>query len=281
MKATPLIFFLFIGVFFTSCEISSYYYQVYKVTPDDKVNYMGKKMVYEDDNCKVYYDLWGENGDMGFMFFNKTEQNIYLNMEQCFFLLNGIASNYYQNRVFTGSSSVGTNTNVGTSASKSVTGFNYLNLLQTNNVSVNTISGTSSSSGYSVSYLEEKVVCIPSKSSKFIKGYSINNTLLRDCSLLVYPTKNQIKTLSFEKPDSPLIFGNRLEYSIGKSGNPIKFENEFYISEITNYPESEMYETRNDENCNEESWTTSKYFKENPADKFYVKYSSGQISWKH
>ena len=59
---------------------------------------------------------WDILGNIGFQFFNKTDKNIYLNLEESFFILNGISYNYYRNRVFTNSTSSGATTSRGTSA---------------------------------------------------------------------------------------------------------------------------------------------------------------------
>ena len=77
------------------------------------------------------------------------------------------------------------------SASKFITGFNNFNLLQTNNKTVSSSLGLVNSSGYSVSFTEEKIVIIPPKSSKYVMEYSINNTVYKDCDLFKYPTKNK------------------------------------------------------------------------------------------
>lgn len=281
MKTKCIIILAAIAVVLSSCELTNNYYQLYKVVPSDNITIESKYLVYEDDNCQVYYDLWQEQGNIGFRFYNKTDKNIYVNLEECFFILNGIAYNYYRNRVFSNSLSTGVTTTQGASASKSVTGLNYLNLIQTNSVSAGSSAGTMISSGSSVSQIEEKTICIPSFTSKKINEYSINGTLLRDCDLFVYPNKREIKTLTFEKSESPLKFSNRIVYTVGQSNNPIKFENEFYVSEITNYPESEFGEYRFDKNCEETNLSQSMYFKESPPYKFYLKYTSGQISWKH
>jgi len=137
------------------------------------------------------------------------------------------------------------------------------------------------SSGFSISYNEEKTICIPSKTSKLITEYIITESLYRDCDLFKYPTKKQIKSKSFKKTDSPIIFSNRIAYTVGQSEKLIKFENEFYISEISNYPESEIFESKYDEYCGQKSSTMTKYFKNVSPDKFYIKYTKGTDTWKH
>lgn len=269
-----------IAVLLTSCATTSFY-QVYKAVPTDKSIKIDNYLIYEDDNCKISYDFWGEGGNIGFYIYNKTVENIYLDLEQSFFVLNGIAYDYYKNRVYTHSTSSGATSSKATTASKSVTGFNYLDLPQTNRIQASNSIGVMTSSGFSISYNEEKVICIPSKTSKIISEYNINESLFRDCDLFKYPTKKQIKSKMFSKEQSPLVFSNRIAYSIGQTDNLIKFENEFYVTEISNYPESEMFESKYDEYCGQKSMTMTKYFKNVSADKFYIKYSKGQDTWKH
>jgi len=53
------------------------------------------------------------------------------------------------------------------------------------------------------------------------------------------------------KDDSPFVFSNRITYRVGDSVEPVQFENEFYVSEITNYPEKEIMDYDYDEFCGE------------------------------
>ncbi len=262
----------------TSCATT--FYQVYKVSPSDRIVNNESTLVYEDENCKVFYNLWGEGGDIGFRFYNKTDVDIFLNLQKSFFILNGIAYDYYKNRIFTNSTSAELSTSQATTASKSVTGFNFSDLLQTNKIQSTNKVGIMSSSGYSVAFNEEKVICIPSKTSKIITEYNINESLYRDCDLFKYPKSDQIKSKSFSKSDSPIVFSNRISYAVGNSDNLIRFENEFYVAEITNYPENEILETGYDEYCGQKSITLKSYFKDVSPDKFFIKYKQEQDSWK-
>lgn len=281
MKTTISLFFTaVITVFLTSCA-TKYYYQVYKAVPTDKSISVDNELIYEDDNCKISYDLWQEGGNIGFHFYNKTNTNIYLNLDESFFVLNGIAYDYYKDRVFTSSASSGSTTSKSTSSSKSVTGINFLDLLQTNKIQASNSVGVMTSSGYSISYNEEKVICIPSMTSKIITEYNINKSLYRDCDLFKYPTKKQINSKYFTKSESPIVFSNRITYTVGLSDKQIKFENEFYISEISNYPENEITELKYKVFCGQESSTIISSFKDVSPDKFYIKYTKGTDRWKH
>lgn len=265
----------------SSCSVKQYY-QVYKTEPSDQLMQEEESLFYEDENCIVYYNLWGEGGNIGFRFYNKTSENLYLNLGESFFVLNGIAYNYYKDRVYTNSKNTGKITSNAVSSSRSESGFNYLDLLQTNKVQIEKNASLASSTGFSVAFSEEKIVCIPSNTSKIITEYSINESMYRDCDLFKYPSRKQIKTIQFSKSDSPIVFSNRLAYSIGKSETLVRFENEFYISEITNYPETEIVEKRAEEFCEQISETIKrKYFINFSPDEFYIKYSKGTDKWKH
>ena len=250
---------------FTSCA-PKIYYQVYKAASSDKVVVKDNYLVYEDDNCKVSYNLWNEGGNIGFELYNKTNENIYLNLEECFFVYNGRAYNYFKDRVFTTSANSGVTALSNLSASKSVSG-----LFQTKGIHATSAVGSMASSGYSISYNEEKIVCIPSKTSKAIAEYNINESLYRDCDLLKYPkNKKQITSKFFSKTDSPILFSNRIAYATKQS--QVKFENEFYIAEISNFPEREVVDSKYDEFCGEKAPYETKYFKNIAPDKFYIKY---------
>lgn len=264
----------------SSC-ISPAYFQVYKATPSEKMSLNNGYLVYEDNNCIVSYYLWEEGGNVGFHFFNKTDQTICVNMDESFFILNGLAFDYYKNRVFTNSTNTGSSLSYSSSASKSVTGINLSDLLQTNLYSTSNNRGIVSATGYSTSITEEKEIKVPAKTSKIITEYNINETLIRDCDLFKYPYKKQIHTKTFSKTDSPLVFSNRISYKVGLSDSVIKFENEFYVSEITNYPESEMIDSRYDDYCGEKSLSLTRYYKYAAPDKFYIQYTRGTDSMKH
>ena len=210
----------------TSCG-PTIYFQVYQVAPGDKMKSNENSLIYEDDNCIVSYNLWAERGDIGFKVYNKTNSNIYVNLEESFFILNGIAHDYFKNRVY------------------------------------------SFAAG---SYSEDNIICIPPKAAKMVAEYNINETIYRDCDLYRFPARQKyIKTKSFTKDDSPIVFGNRIAYSLGEYSNLIRCENLFYVSEITNYPMGDMIGYKSDEFCGKKSFMYQ-YFKLAAPNRFFVKY---------
>lgn len=280
MKHIYVIFAAIFVLMAASCSPSTYF-QVFKATAQEKIEVTEDQMIYEDKSCKVLYNLWLEGGDIGFQFYNKTNENIYLNLEESFFIKNGIAYNYYKNRVYSNSVSVGASTSSSGSVSSAATGTNIFNLFQTNRIAASKSAGVISSKGQSVAYTEEKTIVIPPNTSKIISEYSINEIIFRDCGLLRYPAAKNPSSKTYSTENSPLVFSNRVSYSVGKSTAPTKFENKFYISEITNYPEKAMYGHEYTEFCGKKSSTKLKYVKNDGPNKFYLKYKKGTDTSKY
>lgn len=257
------------------------YYQIYKTSPIGGVTKKDNYLTYEDASCKITYNLWAEGGNIGFTFYNKSDKNLYLNLDESFFILNGIAYDYFNNRVITNSR------NYSMYSSRSVSG---TQIIEPNSLIYNTrpqsisngfTSSSSASSGYSISLEEKKLICVPPKTSKVIVEYSITKLLYRDCDLLKYPNKKQVVAKNFTKENSPFVFSNLLLYTVGKEGQPVKVNNEFFVSEISNLPESEVLTKKTDDMCGQKSMKMLTYFKISDADKFYVKYSKGGDTSKY
>lgn len=272
MKSFKSLLLLFCVTLFTSCA-SNTFYQVYETEATEDLTKTDNSLVYEDENCKVLYNLWGDGGNIGFQFYNKTDEPIYLHLNQSFFILNDVAHDYYRDRVITYSNTSEVATAKSTYSRSSVTGYNFLNLLQTNSATNRGMVGSKASSGKSVSYQEEEIVIIPSRTSKIIAEYSINESLIRNCDLLLYPNRREINAVSYSPSNTPLEFSNRISYSVGQDSNLNEFQNQFYVSGISNYPEKEFTVEEFEEFCGEKSALKSKTFKNTAPDQFYIKYS--------
>jgi hypothetical protein len=263
-----LIFSALTALFLASC--STTYFQVYKVSPGFDSKPVNDSLIYENEDCRVLYDFWGHGGNAGFVFYNKTNENIYLNKEECFFIFNGFAYNYYQNRVFTQSSNASASSNT----SAAISGINFLGYKQKNVLSA----GIAATTGSSVAYYEEKVVCIPPETAKKIEGYKVTESLYRDCNLLRFPSKEQIRSSNFSKSESPNVFSNIITYHIGKSEDLERLENEFYVKTITNYPEKAIIQSRSNEFCGEKGYPKKiEYCTIVSPDKFYIEYNNKSI----
>lgn len=260
----------------TSCATTSYY-QVYKVVPTNNVKQNNNALIYEDANSKVTYNFWQDGGDIGFLFYNKTNEDITVHLNQSYFVMNGIAHDYFGNRTITRSFG----SSVSASAFNTTRGLNWLGLWQPYRTTQLSTINVNKASGYSVAYQGEKSIIVPAHTKKEIDKFVVTDSLYRDCDLLKYPNKNQLHTKTFQQSQSPFVFSNRIVYTIGSSNDPVKFENEFYVSQITNYPESEVRQTKNENDCGEKTLTKIKVWKNATADQFYVQYFKGSSGSKH
>lgn len=263
----------------TSCAVPQKpYYQVYKAEGLGSMVKIDNVYTYEDANCKISYNLWGNGGDIGFVIYNKTDENIYLNLEECFFVLNGVAHNYYRNRVTTHSKSSGM-ANARSAKSSTIYKSQSLSSLAYNE-SFQSVA-QSSSTGSSTEYMEEKVVCIPPKTSKSVREHRISESTYRDYDLFLFPRIKQIQPKRFLVSNSPFVFGNILAYSTEKDKSPTRVANNFYVSEITNYPDVALTEVKQEEYFGQKGTSFYKRFKTTPPDKFYFTYFRGEQIWKH
>lgn len=274
------IFFVIVLITFSSCTTLNYY-QVYKAQPLDEVTKKGDALVYEDDNVIISYDLFDEGGNIGFKIQNRTNNDIYLHLDKSYFILNGFANRYYQNRVFSNTSNKSTALSRSINFSRALTGINYLNLIQSNRISATSSTSVVSSSGFGIAYTEESIICIPKLTSELIQEFSISQGLYRDCDLLKYPSGKIQNPKTFRESDSPLKFSNRIVYSIGETGDPIEFENKFFVSEIVNYNDKQMFTSTNETFCEQKNPIISKIHKHYSPEKFYIKYLKGTDAMKH
>ena len=68
-------------------------YQVFTVTPKDDV-VVKNGLVYEDDYCSITYNFWCDKGRMFFQLYNKTNEPMYVDMNNTHLLLNNQTIDY-------------------------------------------------------------------------------------------------------------------------------------------------------------------------------------------
>ena len=268
---------------FSSCA-PSLYYQMYQAQPVTDIAMRDNCMVFEDDNCEIIYNFWRENGEIGFVFHNETSESIYLHLDQCFYVANGVAFDYFRNRVFTNSRSSLTSTQLTNINGSSVTNANlsYTALggygtgsqtINKNGYIYGTTGTISNASSNSVSVAEKQIVCIPPKTSKIITEFDIKNTIYRSCNLYRNPGRKDPHSVTFNKSNTPLTFGNKIAYSIGNSEDLIRVDNTFYISTISNYSEKDITKLEYEEECGKKTAKQVRVFKEYGPNQFYIEYN--------
>lgn len=267
MKKNQLFICLALGlVMFMMQSCGSYYeyIQVISTTPANNQDATSKAnggMLYEDEQCVIFYKFWGEGGNSGFEFYNKTDQIIYLDLSKTFFIKNGVAHDYYTDKTITETETKHTTTSLaygyGLSATRGYASSisQYMGSGAASSVSkasagVSLTLGksylgafsTSATFGHtqSVAITDQPILAIPPKSSKFVKNFSILSSEIVSCDLIYYPEESDI--VHFTAENSPLVFSNYISYTIGGDTTLRNIENKFYISEIANYATQESVE---------------------------------------
>jgi hypothetical protein len=216
------LFLILLSSVFTSCAVQTYY-QVYTSTVENgKIN--SNNILFEDNICKVYYNLWDNGGNTGFHIFNKTEDLIWVDLTRSFFVINGMSYEYFNNRSFSESSQV-------EKSISSIPRTTYYN-------SRVSMVGNKYSSGNSSTLIEKPVLAIPPKAKIYISEYHVTNSRYINCELPKFPGKDDIKTINFSKENSPFVFYNYITYHTKSDTQTI--ENKFYVNAITNYPARDM-----------------------------------------
>jgi hypothetical protein len=237
------------------------YYQVFE-TQSENSELVDNLIKFEDANCSVTYNLWEEGGNIGFNFYNKKNELITINKEKCFFILNGVAYDYFLNRL-TSSSYNFTNSRSGTyyyKYSKS----SY---------------GNSQTVGNSTTLQELDKIGVPPNSIKNINEYRVNSKLIRNCDMPRFPGRNQTSRIDYDKGNSPFIFSNYINYTY--QGKEHVIETAFYVSSISNLPEEKVVKEVDIEDCGVKTYKTEEVFTINKPSMFYIKYTKGSFDQKY
>jgi hypothetical protein len=277
MKKLILLFVATVILAFTmqSCRIYGTYYDYIQMLATKPVNQsapisqVNGGVLYEDENCAVFYKFWSDGGDAGFEFYNKTNEIIYLDLSKTFFIKNGVAYDYYQDQTVTKTKSsnvsVASTYGYSLSANRSYSGsisqyysgnFGWKPATQFSPQASSATVGTSKSYGAmlfgaatatsmignstSVSTSNSPTLAIPPKSSKFVENFSIISSEIISCDLKYYPEESD--KLTFTAETSPITFGNYITFKIGENTDLQSIQNEFYVCEIANYVKQDVTE---------------------------------------
>lgn len=267
---------LFLAVVFsflmTSCTQN--FYQVYDVKSTNLTE-KDNSMVFENSDLRILYNLWSNNGSMGFIVQNLTDKDLFIDMTQTFFIFNGAANDYFRNREFTSTTAL--ESTLGYSVSQSyldVSGYwpNRYVVPTTEGLMTKVMKGSSKS----VTTKEAQHICVPAKSYKVIDIYQIDPKLVRTCDKKKdYPYATQ-NVGSYTEVTSPMKFKNRICYSYAKDGTDLKhIENDFYVTNITNYSKKAALDKKKTTvGCYSKSKKKIEQFKIGGPNKFYKVYTN-------
>lgn len=268
------LFIVLVVLLATSCNRT--FYQVYKVEApglQEKQN----SLVYENEDCIVSYNLWGDHGNMAFWMTNKTDKDLFVNLDRTFFIKDGVAYNYYQAREWQNAkiSSTSITDAASVSAGAGLTGALTLwGDIYSASVSVSKSLFASKSKSRTVSssvtVKEQPVICIPAHSSKLISEYTINSKTYLSCIKKVDYPKRESVAAKYQPADSPLRFSNRIAYSTSPCRKDMKFMNHtFWLSEISNYSKKAAFMKEKVKPCYGREKVGVEYFKIASPRKFY------------
>lgn len=274
-----LLFFIGTVWVLSSCAPSSY--QVFSLKPV-KAN-PGEKLVFENDDIKVGYNFWSQCGNSSFAIFNKTDKPIYIDLGNTHFVLNDVANTYFKNRSFSSGSTVtrghgssvsfgsgSSNTNVNSDSYSSGRASVYgRDVYGSASGRKNTRISTSSSSwgfGFSDSYavsennstttMEQRVISIPPKSMKIVRGFIVTSSLYTKGGF----ARRYKETKQYNNQTSPINIKNVIAYKFDElSSENILFENVLYLNSICNYKGKELMSSPRD---------------------FYIEYKKGNMPFK-
>ena len=257
---------------FTSCATGQYY-QVYEVTSQD-VSQKENVLFYENSDCRITYNLWSEGGNLSFLIHNKTDKNLYVVMPQSFFILNGVANDYYSESSY--SHSVTNSAALSASRQLSISGYltdgyywypSRLSRLQGASVGMSTTE--------TVETKEAAFVCVPPKSAKFVRGFNLSDHIYKDCDNISenYP-KNTSSVVHYTKDNSPLSFRNRIAYTFNEQSSEINYiEHQFWLSSLQNYSKKSAISKQRIEECETKARIVQRRFTMYSPSKFYNRYT--------
>jgi hypothetical protein len=256
----PYFVLIVFALFFIASAPTNKYYQVYE-TASENVKLDANYFEYEDENCIVSYNLWSEGGSMGVYLFNKTNKIMKIDKEQSFFILNGIANDYFLNSINSKANDV-----------------SYGDVDSYYFKTYNKKSSYYSSKSYSnaTSYEEKAYVLIPPKTSKRVLDHKINQTLFKDCDLPLFPISKRESNLSFTVDKSPFVFSNLIKYTIENA--EYSFKNDFYVKSITNMRKDDFMDIEYEYECGKKTGRMVKLYKVNAPYKFYIEYVKSSSS---
>lgn len=238
----------------TSCTSYLVQYQVYTVKSDLKQG--NGSLKYENEDCILHYNLWAEGGNPGFVMENKTDSDIFVLMDRSFYIHNGIAYNYYNNREITKgyASTYHESINIdGKVIYPYYSIFSPIDATKKVGYSTNHVS--------SITVKEEPVICIPPHSAKYIPVYYriSDETLYQDGETKI--------------ENSPYIFRNRISYSLNDDDYIKHIENKFWVSDIEDIkpnPQKTVNSVKENKDKNNRA-SVNKILSESP-NKFYIEY---------
>lgn len=259
------------SLFSASCTQS--FYQIYTMNSKD-LKMQDNSLLFENADCQVSYNFWSDGGYVSFAFINKTDRDIFINMNESFLVVNGNAHNYFEAKTYTYGSAFATTIGYGESLGVSLSGKTgiWSNKHYTASAGVAARISSGSSIMNSVSRKEQEVVCIPANSFKTFSKFCLSPDIYQKCEEKVdYPSK-KVSLAKFDSDNSPIMINNRLTYGFKSDNMDKHIDNVFWLGEIENYSEKSAVERKSEKGCYDFVSKEIKLFKIGKPSQFYRHY---------
>ncbi|MEE0881895.1 MAG: hypothetical protein U0L65_00535 [Bacteroidales bacterium] len=236
MEKNKIVCLLLFALIITSCS-STRYYQVYNIESENTIK-NDNNFLYSNEDCELKYDFWGERGDLFFIFTNKTNTDICIDLKRSSFIQNDFAYNYYDQEIITLNTISSTNTTILSSTTT---------LYKTK---YTTLGSETQNTTSSISKKNASEIWVPANSSKTIFGFNLSSYIYFDCEDESFTLpKKQSEIKKYTKDNTPLTFRNRIVYHFVKDKEDKIIDNEFWISHLSNYTKKEFIDNIYYYNC--------------------------------
>lgn len=243
-----------VSLLLSSCS-QALFQQIATLSSDNVFLKPDGSFAYEDAVVTISYDFWSETGKFTFIVTNNTDDNIYLNLGESYYINNGYAYDYYQARtyVYAGGSTASS------LASVPVMGFAVASAVAPDK---------------SVEYAEQPIVCIPAHSSKAFEEFNVSTSAFRECGFVRNPSRKEISVREYSISDSPRVIENRLVFQLGDIYLPVV--NVFYVSEYQNISYDNATKYVNVADC-DGTMRSVKVHTMSADNRFYITYDSNDV----
>ncbi len=223
-----------IGLGLSSCS----FYQLCETTPIDMQQNQGL-VYYENEDCRVGYDFWSEQGTVTFSILNKTDSIISIDLSETFFIRNGISNPYFQARQWSANSMLG----LKTTRVRNNTFINHNALVDpiipsyssyTNIYSKTTAATAVATASKSESRREQQIIRIAPHSVYYFSEFNLRSKPFFDCDLETLPEYKKQASIRYTPETTPLQFSNYITYKVGNQAQQ-HIENKFYVSKVSNF----------------------------------------------
>lgn len=255
---------------FVACTPQNYYQLV--ETKSNNLKVEKEIITYENEDLSISYNFWGNRGNGSFVIYNKTKNEIFVDLKRSHLILNGFAYTYYQNRVFT---------------SPKVSFFSPASDDEISEKRTIKLPGVSPKSVPEqavdiTTFQEERIICIPPESAQAIFGFDLMKDVYRDCSLFRFPKSKEIVSSVFTLENSPIKFENYITYDYSEDFNSVKVvRNKFWATKITNYPSTDFQTEEFLNHCSDSAKIRTNVYPYKKSSSFYLEYKLEPSSLSH